>query len=299
MEERLRKFSRVVETGSFTQASQELHISQPALSIAIRKLEHELDTVLFTHRQPPLKLTSAGEVAYRYAKSLGARNRNFKLELAQIIRQKPSLSVGMIDSLAYALFVQSNFLEELQRHAHISLSINNSRILTRLLQQGELNIALITHHATTSIEPNVSPRLLGHEPLVAVTHSAQAGTVTQALKNGVLPHLLAYDQFSNTDRLIQQYFIHRGIEPEPIFRSTSPEILLHMALMGQGTAVLPYLMVREALQKEQLVITAGAISRPVMALEHKDSETPLPLLLLCKNIEQTLKELWAEDALRE
>lgn len=299
MEERLRKFSRIVETGSFTQASHDLHISQPALSIAIKKLERELGVELFAHRQPPLKLTSAGETAYRYAKGLGARNRNFKLELAQIVRQKPSLSVGMIDSLAYALFVQGDFLDELQKHAHISLSINNSRVLTKLLAQGELDIALVTQHSTTPFDPNLNVRLLGYEPLVAVVNPTQVSATTGALKKGELPQLLAYDQSSNTDRLIQQYFAQRNIEPKPIFRSTSPEILMHMALKGQGTAVLPYLMVREALKKSQLALIAGAISRPVIALEHKDTETPLPLLLLCKNMQAVLERLMAEDALAE
>ena len=46
MDERLKKFVQLVDSGSYTQASRQLHISQPALSVAIGKLERELHASL-------------------------------------------------------------------------------------------------------------------------------------------------------------------------------------------------------------------------------------------------------------
>lgn len=297
MEERLRKFARVVETSSFTRAASELHISQPALSIAIRKLEQELGSKLFIKRQPPLKLTEAGKAAYRYAKSLGARNSNFKLELAQLARQKPPLSIGMIDSLAYTLFVHSDSLTDLKKQAHISLSINNSRILSHQLLQGELDVALVAARHSDSFTQNIRIRSLGTEPLVAVTNPENAPLTKKSIKSGVLPDFLSYDQSSHTNLLVSRHFSGLGVELLHTFRSTSLEILLHMALQGEGTAVLPYVLVRQALADRKLVITAGPIARPIIALEHKEKETALPLLMLCKNIQQDLERLNREDGL--
>ena len=44
---KLEIFVQVAELGNFSQAANSLHMAQPAVSIAIRKLEEELDTTLF------------------------------------------------------------------------------------------------------------------------------------------------------------------------------------------------------------------------------------------------------------
>ncbi|MCI8608104.1 MAG: LysR family transcriptional regulator [Firmicutes bacterium] len=47
----------VAKNSSFTKAAQELHISQPALSSNIQKLEEELGTALFNRASFPVQLT--------------------------------------------------------------------------------------------------------------------------------------------------------------------------------------------------------------------------------------------------
>ena len=43
----LRYFHEIVRLGSFTKAAEILHVAQPAISVAIRKLEAELELQLF------------------------------------------------------------------------------------------------------------------------------------------------------------------------------------------------------------------------------------------------------------
>jgi DNA-binding transcriptional LysR family regulator len=64
MEDRLRKFAVLVDTGNFTKAAQRLHTSQPALSIAINKLEQELHVKLIVRGIRPFTLTKPGQVVY-------------------------------------------------------------------------------------------------------------------------------------------------------------------------------------------------------------------------------------------
>lgn len=60
-------FLRLVERGSFTHAAEALHITQPALSIAIAQLEKALGASLIDRGTSPLSLTEEGRVFYRYA----------------------------------------------------------------------------------------------------------------------------------------------------------------------------------------------------------------------------------------
>lgn len=70
MDEALRTYIRVVELKSFTKASEELHISQPAVSLQLKKLEQQYDTELIYRQAKKFVLTATGEMLYHRAKQL-------------------------------------------------------------------------------------------------------------------------------------------------------------------------------------------------------------------------------------
>lgn len=71
-------FIQVAECKSFSQASKKLHMAQPAVSIAIRKLEDHFGCKLIQRNHRNLSLTQEGEQAYRHAKSLLAQVQQFQ-----------------------------------------------------------------------------------------------------------------------------------------------------------------------------------------------------------------------------
>lgn len=58
-------FKTIVDTGSINQAAKLLHMSQPPLSMSMKKLEEELGTSLFTRGTKHVTLTEAGAVFYQ------------------------------------------------------------------------------------------------------------------------------------------------------------------------------------------------------------------------------------------
>jgi hypothetical protein len=58
----IQAFVKIAEIGCFTKASQFLHISQPALTRRIQKLEESLGTTLFERSTRSVKLTTVGRV---------------------------------------------------------------------------------------------------------------------------------------------------------------------------------------------------------------------------------------------
>ena len=63
-------FHTVARVGSFTKAAAELDISQPAVSIQIKQLEHSLQTTLLSRLRRGVVLTDTGEAVYKYTKQI-------------------------------------------------------------------------------------------------------------------------------------------------------------------------------------------------------------------------------------
>ncbi len=64
---KLEIFAYVAQLQSFSKAAQQLHMAQPAVSIAVRKLEEELNHQLLERHKRSIRLTSQGEIALKKA----------------------------------------------------------------------------------------------------------------------------------------------------------------------------------------------------------------------------------------
>lgn len=296
MEDRLLKFAKVVELRSFTKAAKALHISQPALTTSVKKLERELKSELLVRGTHNLTVTPAGNIAYAAAKDLNIQLENLKLRLYEDSQEKVTLNLGLIDSIADLLFVHGDHLGQLKERLHISLTVNNSSELTGQIMHDQLDAALIAAplHVPRALE--VIP--IASEPLVLVAHVDDRKQTEQELRDGSLRHFLSYNNNSQTHRLIEQSFLRQGIAIEPVFYSTSPEIMLQLVLAGQGIAVLPYLLVKEYLAESRLQrITIGKqslIARDIVLLHRKGRDIPEALKQLLQKTKQELTLLTEE-----
>jgi DNA-binding transcriptional LysR family regulator len=293
MEDRLQKFANLVDAGGFTRGAERMHVSQPALSAAIKKLEKELHAELFAHDTRPIKLTEAGQLAYDTGKTLIAQRTNLKQQLAELDGQKLPLRLGLIDSIAETLFVHNRELDELEQWAHVSLSINNSALLMQSVLQHDLDVAVIVEQPTFS--KMIHTEHLGAEPLMVVARSDIAPATQHAAAKGTLPNFLSYNQTSTTHRLVQAAAAQHAIELQPRFYSTSPDIILKLVLAGRGTAALPYLIVREYCENQVLKpITLGnscVIERRIAAITHTNRHVPNDFLPTCVRLQTQLQAL--------
>ena len=66
----LRYFSAIVEEGSLARASEVLHLTQPALTLSVQRLESDLGVALFDRTGRSLRPTREGLAFYRHARAL-------------------------------------------------------------------------------------------------------------------------------------------------------------------------------------------------------------------------------------
>ena len=141
----LRYLDALARHRSFGRASEECAVSQPALSMQIRELEHELGVELVTRCNGATALTEAGvEVARRAGSILGATR-----DLVGCVRRNGplltgTLRLGIIPTLAP--YVLPLLLPELHRsHPELRLDLleTQTKTLVNSLEQGELDVLLL------------------------------------------------------------------------------------------------------------------------------------------------------------
>ncbi len=298
MEERLRKFAALVEVGSFTKAAEALHVSQPALSASIKKLERELKEPLLIRGTQPLALTPAGELAYTTSKEIRISTSNLTNKLEQLRQQKPSLSIGMIDSIAQAVFNYSSAFSDLDQSAHVSLIVDNSRNLPTAVRRGELDIAFVVEPGIRGSEEMLQYSAIGAEPLVTVCIPEELSALQRAVAKGTLSPFISYDKLSNTYRLVNQAYARTNVKLHPTFYSTSPSVTLQLTLAGRGASSLPYMLVASALKDGSLIrLPVGEtalIDRPIVCITQRGRELPELLLSATKEVRHTLHSLHEE-----
>lgn len=299
MEDRLYKFAKLVDAGSYTKAAQVMHISQPALTTAIQKLERELHAELLIRGSHEFRLTAAGKAAYDTAKQIHSEASNLKTRLAEMHNQKTDLRLGMIDSLANLLFVQNSNLRELEQNTHLSLTIDNSDRLIKYVSHDDLDLALIA--STQNMPTPLLSIKLGKEPLILVVHTNNAKQARADLEASSLQHFLSYNQNSHTHQLVQDHFAKLHIKLEPTFYSTSPEIMLELVLNGRGIAALPYLLVKEYLANGTLVALrikgSCCIARNIVSIHRSGRTLPNEANNLLAKTQAQLTRLMAEASL--
>lgn len=293
MEDRLQKFAHLIDAGSFTKAARDLHISQPALSMAMHKLERELKTELYIRGSQPLVATTSGKAAYASAKELGMTIRNMQSRLSEISEQAITISIGVIDSVADIMLSNAKIVTALETQAKVSLVINNSRYLLAALQRGDIDVAIIAEQSKP-LEANLLSKNIGAEPLVIVVHRDVAGRVRKEYAAQEIDTFISYDQPSHTHAMIDRFFAIQNVRVSPQFYSSSPDVIYCLVMAKKGAAALPFRKVSrqlrygtlELLDKQQPVI-----DRSITVVTTHNYQMPHILASTVKSLQDDMQRL--------
>lgn len=250
MEERLQKFVKLVDAGSFTKAALEMHISQPALTVAVAKLERELGTELLVRGSRPLTLTEAGQMAYRAGEAQAIALDNLRVDLGDLAKRRTEARVGMIDSVAAILSAYAQPLTELKNEADVSIIVNDSQYLRDAVAERKLDLAIVIDGDK---QTSVTEKHIGDELMVLVASPTMRAAKQAELEQGRLTDFICYDQPSQTYDLVIDGLASQGIQVETRLQSSSPEVMSRMVISGNGVALLPYFIVRGLLVTKTLV----------------------------------------------
>jgi DNA-binding transcriptional LysR family regulator len=140
--ERLRAFVAVAESGNFTRAAERLHLTQPAVSMQVRRLEESIGRSLFERNAQFVRLTDDGEALLGFARELLGVIGRARRQFAQPPLEG-SVRFGMVEDFGTTLlpFILSRLRRE---HPHFELSIETGLgiDLNQRLEAGSLDLIL-------------------------------------------------------------------------------------------------------------------------------------------------------------
>jgi DNA-binding transcriptional LysR family regulator len=265
--QQIRYFLAVRRHGSFSRAAGECAVSQPALTLAVKKLEGEVGGELFHREGKRLVLTALGRLiepalaqAVEGAQSARSLAENFKL-----LRQAP-LRLGLQSTIGPARIAA--FLAALHRKqpgVELTLEDGDPPGLLQKLEQGALDLAVLS--GSEPLADTFRGEKLYEEPYVVVLPAGHPlGRLPQVrladLDGEAYVDRLACEMREAVMSLSQQ----SGITLYATFRSEREDWIEAMVLAGLGFAFMPRYSIRSR-ELQQRPLVEPAVQRDVLAVD--------------------------------
>ena len=145
----LRYFKTVADLSSFTKAAKQLHIAQPAISMAIQKLESELELTLLHRKDRKVSLTDEGRYLYSHATRILQASEDALLEMQELKGLlKGEVRVG-IPSMLGSYHFPPILMAFRHRYPQLNLTVidGGTSKLQQLLEQGKLDLAVVVNQS--------------------------------------------------------------------------------------------------------------------------------------------------------
>ena len=137
-------FNAAAQCGSFTRASEDLHLSQPAVSMQIKELEYAAGTALFERSRKSVILTEPGRELHRYTR----RIVQLIAEASQVMDELQGLTRGSLQVSVASTVSQYGTLAVAEFHRlypgiDVTLDVTNRQTLLHRLENNEVDIVLM------------------------------------------------------------------------------------------------------------------------------------------------------------
>jgi len=268
----LRYFVTIAETMSFTSAAEILHVSQPALSYQIRRLEDGLNTQLFDRRSRKIALSPDGEVFLPLAQAVLQRAD----EAVRILQEHLGVEVGEVRvgcNPSVSTYLCPTVLAEFHRvfpRVRVDIVEGGDLELQQSVQKGSLEFAIVTAPGSPQTL-DVTP--LGSEALLVVTPMTHRLAGRASVDLAALAQedfIMATSNFNLTAYTIDACR-RAGFEPRVVYKAGSVEAVKNFVRQGLGVSIVPQIAL-DGSGSENLAVIAveGGLARELNLILGKD-----------------------------
>ena len=235
-----------------TKTAASMHMTQPAVSLAVKELEQYYGVALFDRIGNRLKITPAGLRFYEYSSHIIALfdemdNSMKNWDLAGTIRVGSSITIGSQFLPDYVNSFQSRY-----PGTRVKAQIAPSKQLEQMILNNELDFALIegsSHNPSFICEEYMEDHLTVICPANGQFQPGQEISIHEFCQQ----NFLLREHGSGTRETFENTIAAAGFSIEPIWEAVSTTALVNAVISGIGISILPHRMIADAIQQGQVI----------------------------------------------
>lgn len=228
----LRAFHHVAVSGGFSRAAEVLHLTQPAISDQVRKLEEEYDVLLFNRHKKQVSLTPQGERLLDITRRLFDSEQQ-ALELLSEVRALRSGTLRIVaDSAHHLLHILARFRDRYPG-VRISVRSGNTESVLDALHGYEADIGVLGNMPDSR---DIEALKLNSTPIVAFVardHPA-AGRISLTFRDLAGLPLVLREEGSRTRAKLEDTARQTGIVLTPAIEAEGREAVREIVASGAG-----------------------------------------------------------------
>lgn len=253
----LQVFVKVVQNLSITKASEELFMTQPAVSIQLKKFQDQFEIPLTEVIKKRLRVTDFGMEIYKMSERILSEVYaiNYKTAAYKGLLSG-RLSFGVVSTGKYVMpYFLSGFI---RKHTGVELimDVTNKARVIESLSLGEIDFALV------SILPDkvpVSEEVLMDNELYFVANKDFELSKSRLSKEELEKYALIYrEEGSATRKVMEEYFERKNLHARKKIELTSNEAVKQAVLAGLGISIMPMIGIREEVKARRMKIIPAA-----------------------------------------
>jgi DNA-binding transcriptional LysR family regulator len=249
----LKVFLKVSQTKSITKAANELHLTQPAVSIQLKNFQDQFEIPLTEVIGRQLYVTDFGkEIASTAEQILSEVEKiNFKT-LAYKGILSGGLKVSVVSTGKYVMpYFLSDFLNS-NNGIELDMDVTNKSKVIKALRNNEVDFALVSNLPG---EINVESETLMQNKLFLVSNKQYLNDSKLSSNDALIDVPLIYREEGSATRLhMENYFSKKGYIIKSKLQLTSNEAVKQAVISGIGLSIMPLIGLKNELEKGDLKI---------------------------------------------
>jgi len=234
----LEVFNAIVRHGSFTRAARELFLTQPTVSMQIKKLTDAVGLPLFEQIGKKLYPTDAGHLLYKFSCEIFDRFARFEMTIADMKGLKQGkLRLAVVTTAEYFIpLILGKFCQQYPG-VDVSLKVSNRERVLQRMSENEDDLSIFgqpPEGVPTVAEPFLENPLV----VVAPIDHPLAGRKAIPLERLAEQPMLAREAGSGTRMAVERLFAEHGLKMKVRMELGSNEALKQAVIGGLGISVL-------------------------------------------------------------
>lgn len=247
-------FESVARLLSFSRAAEELHLTQPAVSMQIRQLEDTVGLPLLEQVGKKIHLTEAGEELHHHCRLVARQLRETK-EAMDSLRQgvRGRLDIAIISTAKYFMPMLLARFCDAHPDVQLRLSVGNRERILEQLADNDVDMVIMGRPPG---EVSVISEPFAKNPHVFIAPPGHRFATAKRLSVQRISEepMIVREKGSGTRHLLERIFTEHGLKVHARMEMSSNETIKQAVIAGMGISLLSLHTLKLELQTHSLVV---------------------------------------------